>query len=99
MSLSDKGVAMLATFPKLQGFTCFHPGKDFTGTGLAALSSLPNLNNLTVAGSTLFGDEGMKAVSTLSHLQAFRAWHSGVTSEGLKSLAGLKELSKITIGQ
>lgn len=98
--VSDAVVAsVLPTFKNLQSVTFFHPGPAFTGTGLAALAALPNVNNLTVAGSLAFADPGMAAVGKLSHLKAFRTWHSGVTVEGIKSLASLKELNNLMIGQ
>lgn len=79
--VSDDAIAStLSTFKNLQSLTFFHPGPTFTGTGLAALSVLPNLNNLTVAGATTFGDPCMVAVGQLSHLTSFRTWHGGVTS-------------------
>jgi hypothetical protein len=98
-AFSDEAVGTLATFKTLQGLTFFHPGKSFTGTGLAALAALPNLHNLTVAGSLAFADPGMAAVGQLSHLKAFRTWHSGVTIAGVKALGSLKELTTLTVGQ
>ena len=98
-AITDAGVAILATFKILHGLTFFHPGRGFKGTGLAALADLPNLENLTVAGSLEFADPGMAAVGQLKHLKAFRTWHSGVTSEGIKSLGALKELTSLNIGQ
>ncbi len=99
MAASDEGVRALGACPALRVVTFFHPGKAFTGTGLAALASLPSVENLTVAGSTEFGDDGMAAVAKLSHLKAFRTWHSGVSVDGVKKLQALKELKTLTIGQ
>jgi len=99
MDVSDGGVGALATFQNLRTFSIFHPGKSLTGTGLAALVTLPHFENLTVAGSTEFGDAGMAAVATLPHLKGFRTWHSGVTVEGVKQLRSLKELTTLTLGQ
>lgn len=98
-AITDAGLASLTGFKTLQGLTFFHPGSGMTGTGLAALASLPKLTNLTVAGSLAFADPGMAAVGQLSHLKAFRTWHSGVTVEGVKALASLKELTTLTVGQ
>lgn len=96
--MSDAGAAVLASFKNLHALTFFHPGKEFTGTGLTALTALP-IENLTVAGSLAFADPGMAAVGQLPHIKQFRTWHSGVTVEGLKSLGSLKELKYVMIGQ
>lgn len=89
----------MAAFPALRRVTFFHPGKAFTGQGLAALSTLPYLDNLTVAGSMGFSDSGMAAVAGLTRLQQFRTWHTGITVEGIKALRALKELKSLTLGQ
>ncbi len=66
---------------------------------LAALSALPQLERLTVAGSVGCGDAGMAAVATITQLKNFRTWHSDLTPEGVKKLAALKSLTGITPGQ
>jgi hypothetical protein len=99
MDVTDETIATLATWKSLSGFAIFHPSPKFTGKGLAAFASLPKFENLTVAGSTAFGDEGMAAVATLTGLKAFRTWHSGVTTEGVKKIATLKNLTSLWIGQ
>ncbi len=99
MTASDEGVRALAACKALRSIAFFHPGKSFTGSGLAALSALPSLDRLTVAGSSEFADEGMAAVAQITHLKEFRTWHSGATVEGVKNLKALKELKSLTIGQ
>lgn len=99
MTASDEGVSALATCKALRSIAFFHPGKSFTGTGLAVLSVIPKLDRLTVAGSAEFADEGMAAVAQIAHLKEFRTWHSGATAEGVKKLQALKELKSLTIGQ
>jgi len=99
MTASDEGVRALAACKALRSIAFFHPGKSFTGTGLAALAAIPNLERLTVAGSTEFGDDGLAAVAQLSHLKEFRTWHAGATVEGIRKLQALKELKSLTIGQ
>ncbi len=99
MTASDEGVAALAGVKTLHSIAFFHPGKSFSGKGLAALSALPKLERLTVAGSIQFGDEGMAAVAKLTQLKEFRTWHNGVTPAGLKNLAALHELKSISLGQ
>lgn len=99
MDISDEGARALAAWKGLKSIAFFHPGKRFTGTGLAALAGLPHLERLTVAGSLEFADEGMAAVGTLTPLKNFRTWHSGVTPEGVRKLAALKNLTSIHLGQ
>ena len=99
MNVSDAGLALFATFKNLHTLTMFHPGKDFPGTGFVALASLPDLESMTVGGSLAFANPGMAAVAQLSHLKAFRTWHTGVTLEGVKSLTALKNLKSLTLGQ
>ncbi len=99
MDVSDEGLRALAEWKGLKSFAVFHPGKRLTGTGLAALAALPHFERLTVAGSVMFADEGMAAVATITQLKNFRTWHSGVTAEGVKKLAALKNLTSINLGQ
>jgi hypothetical protein len=99
MDVSDEGARLFATFKKLKSVAHFHPGKTFTGRGLAALAGLPSLERLTVAGSLEFGDAGMEAVSAITPLKEFRTWHTGVTIEGVKKLRALKNLTNLTLGQ
>jgi hypothetical protein len=94
--ISDDGIQALARMPKLKVLKMFHPGKAFSGTGLAQLL---NLERLTVAGSLTFGDEGMAAVGRLTHLKEFRTWHAGQTIEGVKHLRELRNLTSLTLGQ
>lgn len=99
MDISDEGARALAAWKGLKSIAFFHPRKRFTGRGLAALAGLPHLERLTVAGSLEFADEGMAAVGTLTQLKNFRTWHSGVTPEGVRKLAALKNLTSIHLGQ
>jgi hypothetical protein len=97
--MTDEGVKLLLPLRKLKILKLFHPGKEFTGTGLAVLADLPVLDRLTVAGSATFADAGMAAVGTLPRLVEFRTWHVGHTIEGVKALKTLKTLKSLTIGQ
>lgn len=99
MAASDEGVRALAACKSLRSIAFFHPGKSFTGTGLATLAAIPSLDRLTVAGSAEFADDGMAAVAQIAHLKEFRTWHVGATAEGVKKLQALKELKSLTIGQ
>jgi hypothetical protein len=97
--ISDEGVRALAAWKGLTSIAFFHPGQRLTGTGLAALTALPKLERLTVAGSLAFADDGMAAVATLTRLKNFRTWHSGVTADGVKKIAALKNLTSLYLGQ
>ncbi len=98
-TVSDDGIKGFTALKNLRVLKFFHPGKSFTGVGLAQLSGLPRLSSLTVAGSLSFGDEGMAAVAKLPQLREFRTWHAGSTLEGMKKLSALKDLKSLTLGQ
>jgi hypothetical protein len=97
--VTDEGVKLFLPLGKLKILKFFHPGKSFTGAGLAHLAAHPALERLTVAGSLSFGDEGMAAVGKLARLKEFRSWHAGQTLEGVKNLRELKNLKSLTLGQ
>ena len=97
--LDDEGVAQLSQFKKLQVLTFFHPGNHFRGTGLEKLAALPNLESLTVAGTAVFGNEGMSAISKLKHLKSLRVWHTAADSQGVAVLKSLPGLTAVTLGQ
>jgi hypothetical protein len=97
--ITDDGVKGLAALKSLKVLKFFHPGKQFSGTGLAALSGMPALERLTVAGSLEFNDDGMAAVAKLTRLKEFRSWHAGQTLEGVKKLKALPHLQQLTLGQ
>ena len=96
---TDDGMKGLLPLKKLRILKFFHPAKTFTGSGLASLAALPDLERLTVAGSLEFGDDGMAAVATLTRLKEFRTWHAGQTIEGVKKLKSLPNLKSLTLGQ
>ena len=99
LDATDEGIRALTAHRKLKTIALFHPGKSFTGTGLAALVELPALERLTVAGSLQFADAGMAAVARLEGLKEFRTWHTGVTLAGVKNLTALKNLTSLMLGQ
>jgi len=97
--VTDEGIKPLARLKNLKNLKFFHPGKSFSGTGLAHLAEMPNLERLTVAGSMAFNDDGMAAVAKLTRLTEFRTWHGGPTNEGVKKLKQLKNLQSLYLGQ
>jgi hypothetical protein len=97
--VSDDGIKPLARLRNLKTLKFFHPGKSFSGAGLAQLAEMPNLQSLTVAGSLAFNDDGMAAVAKLTGLNSLRTWHAGSTDEGVKKLKSLKNLKSLYLGQ
>ena len=97
--ITDDGVKPLARLKSLKNLKFFHPGKAFSGAGLAHLAELRNLERLTVAGALTFNDDGMAAVAKLTKLVEFRTWHAGPTDAGVKQLQSLKNLKSLTLGQ
>lgn len=99
--LTDAGCKHFAAFQKLKSLALFHPAfrsKDFTGSGLAELKALPNLERLTFAGSTA-GDVGMEAIGQLTQIKEFRTWHTSQTQAGNAALVKLTRLTGLRIGQ
>ncbi len=99
LQFTDDDLAALASLKALKSIAFFHPGKEFSGKGLAHLAVLPKLERLTFAGALTAGDEGMAAVGKLAGLEEFRVWHAGQTNDGLKALKQLPKLKRLTIGQ
>ncbi|MBL8792498.1 MAG: hypothetical protein JNM56_01195 [Planctomycetia bacterium] len=97
--LTDDGCKPLAKLQSLRTVKFFHPGKEFSGAGLVHLADLPHLQQLTVAGSLAFNDDGLAAVAQLTRLQDFRTWHAGGTDEGVKKLKDLPNLKGLNLGQ
>lgn len=101
IQLTDAGYKHFAAFQKLKSLAFFHPAfrsEKFTGSGLAELRALPNLERLTFAGSTA-GDTAMEAVGQLTQLKEFRTWHTAQTQAGNAHLVKLTQLTGLRIGQ
>lgn len=99
--LSDAGYKGFTAFKKLRSLALFHPSwalKTFTGSGLAHLKELPDLQRLTFAGSTA-GDAALEAVGQLTQLKEFHTWHTAQTQAGNAYLTKLPNLKVIRIGQ
>ena len=99
--LTDDGYRHFAAFKKLCTLSLFHPSRDcegFTGSGLAHLKALPDLERLTFAGATA-GNEAFAAVGQLTQLREFRQWHNWESPDGIKHLLNLKNLKSLKIGQ
>jgi Leucine-rich repeat (LRR) protein len=97
--VSDEGINPLGRLKNLKTLKFFHPGKSFSGAGLAQLAELQNLQSLTVAGSLAFNDDGMAAVAKLTGLKEIRTWHAGFTDDGVKKLKAMKNLKSLYLGQ
>ncbi len=99
--LTDAGFRHFAAFQKLKSISFFHPAfrsKEFTGSGLAYLKTMPKLERLTFAGSTA-GDTAMEAIGQLTQLKEFRTWHTAQTQAGNAHLLKLPHLTGLRIGQ
>ncbi|QDU98980.1 leucine-rich repeat domain-containing protein [Lignipirellula cremea] len=96
MMLTDDGLRHLAGWKSLRKLTFYNVtnrGK-FTGSGMAHLVELPQLEQFACGGSS-FDDAGLEACSRLTHLTDLQIWHTPVTDAGvvhLKRLAGLRNL-------
>lgn len=100
-ALSDDGYKHFAQFPKLKQLSLFHPSwamTEFTGSGLAHLKALPNLQRLTFAGSTA-DDRAMEAIGQLTQLRDFSTWHTAQTQAGNQHLKKLTNLTALRFGQ
>ncbi|MEQ1852781.1 MAG: hypothetical protein ABMA01_14475, partial [Chthoniobacteraceae bacterium] len=101
IQLSDEGFRHFTAFRKLRSLALFHPAfrsEAFTGSGLAHLKALPDLERLTFAGSTA-GDTALEAVGQLTQLREFRTWHTAQTQAGNAHLVKLTRLTGLRIGQ
>jgi hypothetical protein len=92
-------VKAFTRFPKLRRLAFFHPPKSFTGAGLAELAVLKHLEDLTVAGSFIVGDDALASIGKIKSLKRLRIWHAGNTNEGIKRLRELPALESLTLGQ
>jgi hypothetical protein len=100
-SFGDDGFRVIAGFTRLKSLALFHHARNnpaFTGDGLAQLASLPEFESLTLAGANV-GDAAIKAITRLPHLTGLRLWHNVETVDGLKALAGMTSLKRLTLGQ
>lgn len=101
IQLTDAGCKHFAAFQKLKSLAFFHPAfrsAAFTGSGLAQLKALPNLERLTFAGSTA-GDTALEAIGQLTQLKELRTWHTAQTQAGNAHLVKLSLLTGLRIGQ
>lgn len=104
-AFSDEEVAGFAAFPELRNLTLWHNGNNnassgtagFTGVGLAALTKLPNLERVTLAGGGL-ADPGMVEAAKLPKLRELRVWHCRFTDAGIAAFRNHPTLESITVG-
>ncbi len=99
--LSDAGLAKLAELKRLKRVSFFHLSfrkEGFTGEGFSAWTELPNLESLTVAGMSM-GDDGFRAIATLTNLRQLRTWHTYRTEASNAEIAKLPRLTTLKLGQ
>jgi hypothetical protein len=99
MQFTDEGVKVFTQFPRLKRLTFFHPPRTFTGVGLSHLSGLKHLEDLSIGGSPLVGDEALAAIGAIKTLKRLRVWHDGNTNAGVKRLTELPALESLMLGQ
>ncbi|QDV55665.1 Leucine Rich repeats (2 copies) [Rosistilla oblonga] len=99
--LSDGGLAKLAELKRLKRVSFFHLSfrkEGFTGEGFSAWTELPDLESLTVAGMSM-GDDGFRAIATLTNLRQLRTWHTYRTEASNAEIAKLPRLTTLKLGQ
>ena len=101
IQVSDDALKDLTVLKNLRALSFFHVSfgsKTFTGVGLGHFRELPKLERLTIAG-TPFNDRGMEALGKLTQLKEVGTWHTGQTAAGMDYLKGLKNLTRLHLGQ
>lgn len=99
--LTDESLAKFSQLKKLEEVKLFHVSYEkggFTGSGLKAWTSLPNLRKLTIAGMSV-GDEAFEAVSHLKQLTKLRVWHTHRTEKSNEYISKLPNLNYLMLGQ
>jgi hypothetical protein len=92
----DEEFAHFAAFAELRALTLWH-NSDFTGTGLAKVAKLPNLQRITLAGGSL-DDAGMAEVAKIQTMRELRVWHAKFSDAGVAKLRGHPALESIKVG-
>ena len=97
-AFTDEELGGFAAFRSLRAVTLWHnSGEGFTGSGLAKLTSLDNLQSVTLAGGS-FADAGMIEAAKLPKLKEVRAWHSKFSDDGVAAFRNHPTLESITVG-
>lgn len=99
-ALTDDGCRYLGEMKSLRWLSVGHTtlGKNgFSGSGLAQLKSLPNLERLGFGGTTA-GDEAMDAIGELSQLKEFSTGHTHFTLASNSAFLKLTHLTKLSLG-
>jgi len=92
--ISDRGLADIATLPKLQEL---HVGGDISDAGIAHLAKLTNLEELEIDGKDI-SDEGIRQIAKLPNLTKLNLnGCPGLTSEGIRQLAKLPNLTDLVL--
>lgn len=94
MGLSDQGLKDIAKLKKLRRLSISSP--KFTNIGLAELSALESLTNLSIGPSTGITTSGLKSLNSLKKLKRFsiRDIHR---DESVMDISGLSELENLTL--
>lgn len=92
--IGDEGIVRLAKHPTLESFSGW--GIDLSDRAVAALATLPNLRSLELSRMHNVTDEGISHLAGATHLESIRLDNTEVTAAGLKILADLPCLKRVT---
>ena len=94
VGLPDEGLKYLA---ELKSLRYLNANYNATDAGLSHLSSLTNLEELTLTGSKVT-DSGLSIIARMSNLKKLSLSHAkGVTDAGIQHLAGLTKLEELIL--
>jgi Leucine-rich repeat (LRR) protein len=91
----DNMLAAIAVFPHVQTINCTN-AHHITGSGLAALRGLNNLETLYLV-DTQVDDAGLRHVRHLTSLKTLQLGHTQITDAGMPALDSLEQLQTLSI--
>lgn len=95
---NDRSLALAGRLPGLRSLVLVAtPNDQLTGNGLAAISRLPNLQLLSIAGDRVT-DAGMVPISQISSLRTL-VLNCNITDAGLEALSPLQNLEQLDLTQ
>jgi hypothetical protein len=103
---TNEEFALFKAFTELERLTLWHNSnfhskmadiEQFDGSGLAQLTSLNKLTDLTLAGGAL-DDDGMQAAARLPALKSLGIWHTRVGDAGMEAFRKHPTLEAVNLG-
>ncbi len=92
----DNVLAAIAVLPHVQTINCTN-AHHITGSGLAALSGLTDLQTLYLVGTEL-DDVGLSHIGNLTSLKTLQIGHTKITDAGMPALDHLENLQTLSLG-